>query len=86
MKNAKTMKILIAFGVMLFMTAMFVPRQTDAQTGEVVAAILAAEKIYKSIDEECDENRPDGGYQVCKGGQCVSGKCITLRSRCDDEC
>lgn len=43
-------------------------------------------EAIEMIVNDCDKNRPEGGYMVCKGGDCVSGKCISVRSRCDDVC
>lgn len=79
----KNLKFLVVALVMMFGVSV---QNTNAQLGEVAAVLSGAAALIEAVDDACDSNRPEGGYMVCKGGECVSGKCISLRSRCDGEC
>jgi hypothetical protein len=65
----------------LFCLSLFSFNQSNSQTLAEIAD--AAEKVGDFIQDSCDKNRPAEGFKVCKGDACVSGKCISFRTRCE---
>jgi hypothetical protein len=67
----------------LFCLSLFSFNQSNAQDlAEIADAVV---KVGTAIDSSCDEKRPEGGFTACKGGECAPAKCISFRSRCDEE-
>jgi hypothetical protein len=66
-----------------FCLSMFAFTRSYAQdVEEIVDAVVT---IGTAIDSSCDKKRPEGGFKACKGGECAPAKCISFRSRCDEE-
>ena len=66
-----------------FCLSLFSSTRSNAQELEEVAD--TAIKVGQAIDSSCDAKRPEGGFKACKGGECAPAKCISFRSRCDEE-